>query len=373
MPRKDHYRSIRKAFIDKLKPVLAELEAFNENEHYYRRCYELRDDARALGEHMEAHREAITTQQLIPPWGIAEGSFLRIEEDLLFNHTALHLKTRNVFLRKHDRYSPVFEHIHGYFETFFVFQGRCTNIIGGKRIAMGAGQLCFIAPNTHHALEVTDDHSIIINILIRKSTFDEIFFSLLTTGDILSKFFLGNLCSVNPIEYLIFDIAGDPEMTEWFLTLLVEQSHDDLHSARIMDNLISVFFSLLVRKYGNNPIAYEQTNAQKTRHWDMITYIYENFRTISLAKTAKRFNLSVAHCSRLIKAVTGKSFSTLIRDIRMKQAEFMLASSKTRIYDISYFLGYENQETFIRAFKKWHGLSPALYRKEHAKTPSPEG
>ncbi|MDR2403078.1 MAG: AraC family transcriptional regulator, partial [Spirochaetaceae bacterium] len=83
------------------------------------------------------------------------------------------------------------------------------------------------------------------------------------------------------------------------------------------------------------------------------------------AKTAARFNISTAHCSRLIEGITGKNFTALVRDIRMKHAQIMLTSSQTRIYDISYFLGYENQETFIRAFKKWYGASPAQYRKVH--------
>jgi len=35
------------------------------------------------------------------------------------------------------------------------------------------------------------------------------------------------------------------------------------------------------------------------------------------------------------------------------------------IYDISFSLGYENLETFIRNFKKKHGISPSQYQKEN--------
>jgi AraC-like DNA-binding protein/mannose-6-phosphate isomerase-like protein (cupin superfamily) len=365
MPEKYLYQSFRKEFIRKIKPILEELEQYNDEECYYRRWYELRDDRKALLEYAEAYgEEKIAERYLIHPRMILNGGAgRRLSEENIFNRESS-FKMRNVILMKHNRYSPVFEHSHDYFETFFVFSGTCTNTIGGKHLLMTAGQLCFIAPCAHHSLAVFDD-SIIVNIIIRKSTFDEIFFNLLTTNDILSRFFLGNLCFVHPIEYLIFDIGNDPEMTEQLFALLIEQSRYDVHSERIMDSLISVFFSLLVRKYGNSPIAHEQSSNIKERHWDMINHIYDNFRTVTLAKTADRFNISTAHCSRLIEGITGKNFTALVRDIRMKHAQIMLTSSQTRIYDISYFLGYENQETFIRVFKKCHGTSPAQYRKVH--------
>jgi AraC-like DNA-binding protein/mannose-6-phosphate isomerase-like protein (cupin superfamily) len=356
------YQSLRTEFIRKIKPILEELERYNEDERYYLRWYELRNDIKALLEFAEAYgEEKITKRYLIHPRVLLQGGDARLAEEDIFDREN-NFKNRNIILMKHNRYSPVFEHSHSYFETFLVFSGSCTNTIGEKRLLMTAGQLCFIAPNTHHSLEVFDD-SIVINIIIRKSTFDEIFFNLLTSDDILARFFLGNLCFIRPIEYLIFDIGNDPEMMEHFFAMLIEQSRNDVHSDRIMDNLISIFFSLLVRKYGNHPLVCEQTNALRDRYGDMITYIYKNFRTVTLTKAAKRFNISAAHCSRLIKGITGKNFTTLLRDIRMGHAQAMLSSSNTRIYDISYSLGYENQETFIRAFKKEYGINPAQYRK----------
>jgi AraC-like DNA-binding protein/mannose-6-phosphate isomerase-like protein (cupin superfamily) len=364
MPEKRLFQSLRREFIRKIKPILEELEQYNDDECYYRRWYELRHDLKALLEYAEAYgEEKIAERYLIHPRILLDGGTGRLSEEQIFNRES-NFKTRNVILMKHNRYSPVLEHSHSYFETLFVLSGSCTNTIGGKRLLMTAGQLCFIAPCTRHSLAVFDD-SIIINIIIRKSTFDEIFFNLLTTGDILSRFFLGNLCFVHPIGYLAFDIGNDPETTEQLFAMLIEQSRHDVHSERIMDNLVSVFFSLLVRKYGNSPIAYEQSSALKERHWDMINYIYDNFRTVTLAKTAARFNISTAHCSRLIEVITGKNFTALVRDIRMRHAQNMLTPSQTRIYDISYFLGYKNQETFIRAFQTyeyyWEKAAPVVY------------
>jgi AraC-like DNA-binding protein/mannose-6-phosphate isomerase-like protein (cupin superfamily) len=356
MSEKDYYQSLIREFAGKIKPLLEELEQHNEVEKYYRRCYELRNDPKALREYSATCGNVKTADlRLIRPPVSAEP--IKLGEDFIFDSDS-NFKNRNIVLIKHNRYAPFFEHSHNWFEIFLVFSGSCTNIIGGKQLLMTAGQLCFIAPNINHSLESIGD-SIVINIIIRKSTFDEIFFNILTSNDILSQFFLGNLCFVHPIEYLIFNIDNDLEMIEQFFAMLIEQSRNDIHSDRIMNNRICIFFSLLVRQYGNRPIA----DGLRERYWNMIAYIHNNFRTVTLMKTANRFNLSVAHCSRLIKGITGKNFTTLLKDIRMKHAQAMLGSSNTRIYDISYFLGYENQETFIRAFKKEYGISPTQYRK----------
>jgi AraC-like DNA-binding protein/mannose-6-phosphate isomerase-like protein (cupin superfamily) len=348
-------------FIQKVGIVLNELEKFSKEEEFSRRCYELRNDGNALERHIKScPDEDAKTLFLVYYQLKKDDGPIKLRENNIFNRYSTQ-KDRNIIVTKHPRYSPVFQHCHDYFEAFFVLSGQCTNIIAGKRVPMASGQICLIAPNTYHALEVFDD-SIIMNIIIRKSTFDNIFTNLLTTNDILSQFFLGNLCLVHPINYINFDINNDQEMMEHFFALLVEDDCNDKYSDRIMHDLISIFFSLLGRKYGNRSLVYEQPNAIDKRHLNIISHIYAGFQTVTLAKTAAHFNLSVPHCSRLIKAITGKNFTSLVRDIRMKEARTLLGSSNTRIYDIAYFLGYENHETFIKTFKKHHGLTPSQFR-----------
>ena len=118
------------------------------------------------------------------------------------------------------------------------------------------------------------------------------------------------------------------------------------------------FFPFSIRKYGDKPfIQHNDTHRQQ-----YIAYINEHFRTITLAQVAKYFSVSIAHCSRLIKALTGKHFTDLVRDIHLRHAKSLLKSSNMKIYDISHSLGYENQETFIRSFKKTVGLTPGQFR-----------
>jgi AraC-like DNA-binding protein/mannose-6-phosphate isomerase-like protein (cupin superfamily) len=361
MPLEELYQSLRVNFVHEIKAAVAELKVYNEDEIFYRRCHELRHDRKALAEYVGGFdiRE-LRKRSLILPGDIERdeksGTPIILRETSFFPPDV-----RNVFLYKHNRYSPVFMHTHNYFEIFFVLQGRCANTIAGRRTVLDAGILCFIAPGARHAIEVFDDASLIINLMIKRSAFDEAFLALLTTEDILSGFFMRNIYFKNSPEYIIFDIAGDAELLEQFFAMLIEQRRDDKQSNRIIESRLSLFFSLLIRKYGSSPVVYEQVGL-KERYWKLIACINEHYRTLTLAKLAARFNLSAAYCSRIIKSITGKNFTDLVRDIRMSQARAMLTSSKAKIHEIGFSLGYENQETFIRDFKRRHGMTPNQYR-----------
>ena len=348
--KKEQFSGLRREFSRNIRFILAELERYNEDELFYRRCYQLRANQKALKEYIASFDEKVLEDRKLELPNKKKHSVLT--ETYIFGDA----EKQNTVLRKHNRYTPGFDHYHDYFEVFYVLSGQCVNSIGAERFTLSSGSLCFIAPFINHTLEVFDD-SIVVNICIRKTTFDEIFFNLLTSRDFLSGFFIGNLYPVDPVEYLVFDIGADGELIENIFSMLIEQFHYDEYSGRILDNLVSMFFTLVVRKKVKGQLFTGQVEQQR-----YVSYINEHFRTTSLSDVAKHFKISVAHCSRLIKTLTGKNFTELLREIRLRHALSMLLSTNVKIGDISYSLGYKNEETFIRSFKKTFNLSPGQYR-----------
>ena len=358
------YRSLRADFLQKVRAVVTELEAWNEDELFYRRWYELRHDEKALAAFLNSLGPGfLKKKNLITPEYIEQNKTGdHLSEDRLF--AAQDSMFQNVLFYKRPRYLPSIKHKHEFFEGILVLRGQCTNTIADKNLVLCAGNLCFIAPETYHMLEVFDDDSIVLYILIRHRTFDEVFANLLPAPGVLAQFFMRNIWSKTS-EYLVFNIANDTEILEQLLTMLVEQNVGDEESDRIIEFQLVVFFYLLKRKYGNSPVVHEQVGL-KEKHAELIAYIIKHFRTLSHAALSAKFNLSAAYCSRIIKSITGKNFVTLVHELRMNHARVMLLKSDAKIYDISFSLGYENQETFIRNFKKAHGITPGQYRKNHA-------
>jgi AraC-like DNA-binding protein len=257
----------------------------------------------------------------------------------------------------------VYQHYHEFFEVFYCLSGSCASTIEGERTVINAGTLGLISPGAVHTMEVFDD-SLVINFMIRKSTFDKIFLNLIAADDILSHFFMSALFPPLSRQLLLFDTQGDEDLITQVFEMLCDQNITDRYSSRIMNNRLEIYFSTLMRKFGDKAVISTPCKSSES-HWEIIAYITKHFRTVTLAQTAERFNLTPTYCSALIKKLSGHNFSDLVRDIRITRAKQLLASSNESIFDLSYSLGYDNQEIFIRAFKKIVGMTPGRWREEN--------
>lgn len=84
---------------------------------------------------------------------------------------------------------------------------------------------------------------------------------------------------------------------------------------------------------------------------------------ISQDLVAKRLNMSVRNLHRKL-AEEETSFKILLDNIRRDLAIRYLKNNMS-ISDITYSLGFVDQSSFSRAFKRWSGQSPSQYRKEN--------
>lgn len=81
-------------------------------------------------------------------------------------------------------------------------------------------------------------------------------------------------------------------------------------------------------------------------------------------KIAKVLNLSDQNL-KLKLADKGTSFQAVFEEIRQKLSMIYIEQSSLNISQMAYMLGFSDSSNFTRAFKRWTGLSPRDYRKEH--------
>lgn len=62
-------------------------------------------------------------------------------------------------------------------------------------------------------------------------------------------------------------------------------------------------------------------------------------------------------------AEAGKTFSQLVEDFQHEEALRLLSNSKASLAQIGLSLGYSEQTSFTRAFKRWTGITPSAWRK----------
>ncbi|WP_409342384.1 helix-turn-helix domain-containing protein [Paenibacillus sp. MBLB4367] len=123
--------------------------------------------------------------------------------------------------------------------------------------------------------------------------------------------------------------------------------------AEIMDN---IFETMLEKR-----IARKRTwNAVE----EIIAYLDKNYGNteLSLNYLAEKFHLSPGYLSRSFKDFTTINFMDYLIQIRMSAAQTLLNESQLSINQIAEQVGYANVTSFMRSFKKIHGLTPSEYR-----------
>jgi AraC-like DNA-binding protein len=82
---------------------------------------------------------------------------------------------------------------------------------------------------------------------------------------------------------------------------------------------------------------------------------------------AKAFGMSRRSLARRLKD-SGSSFRSVVDAARFDAARVILESTQIAIVEVASRLGYSDSSTFARAFRRWSGTSPALWRRNNGNT-----
>jgi two-component system response regulator YesN len=94
-------------------------------------------------------------------------------------------------------------------------------------------------------------------------------------------------------------------------------------------------------------------------------YVQDHFSEsdLTLEKVAESLHVSSVYLSRMFKQELGRSFVSILTNLRMKKAVTLLNTTDLSILEIAEKAGYDTQHYFSTAFKKAMGVSPKQYRK----------
>ena len=165
-------------------------------------------------------------------------------------------------------------------------------------------------PGSKHAVFTEDAHGIMLNILIRMTTFEAHFLSLIPNDDLLRTFFTRALYQSPQTPYLLFHTAGDPQLQTITEDIYDEFVHFRRYKNSMLDSLLSTFFVLLLRKHDKDvSIPGAHGNLDNENMIFIIQYMQKHFNTITLSELASFFNYSERQIERIIIGATEKTSS----------------------------------------------------------------
>lgn len=98
-----------------------------------------------------------------------------------------------------------------------------------------------------------------------------------------------------------------------------------------------------------------------------INYIEDHLtEELDYERIAKESFSSSFHFQRVFSILCGYTLGEYIRNRRLTLAGTELANTREKVIDVAYKYGYDNPESFTKAFQKFHGITPSQARSSGA-------
>lgn len=258
-------------------------------------------------------------------------------------------------------------HRHDFIEMVCVLSGECIHIINDHRSLHHAGDITLIPPGIDHELHASPD-CVCLTTKIRKDAFLRLFSDLLRENSVLSAYF----AQVIQLPYyscaLTFHGGEDPFFRDAMLRMYWQESHKPPYAQSIMESTWQTLFAYYLQNYQGTVEFLVYDTVQQKEMQRILTYIFENYQSITLTEVARHFNFSLSYLSSRIHELTGSTFSALLKQHKLRRSAELLRLTNLSVEEVCAEVGYTNSAQFIRSFKAQYGTTPGQYRREQSKS-----
>ena len=245
-----------------------------------------------------------------------------------------------------------------YPELLYLLRGSARFRIGGNEVSLTQGELLLLGQNTPLEPLTREPESEMVSFFIKPELLADILSFLGTEETPLRVFVLKCLGQEMPYGYLHFHVGGVRQVGNLMENLLLHLlERPDSRRAIPLYTLGLLFVQLLEESDKLTMGIREQQSVL-----GVLRYLENNYAGGSLTEAAQTLHCDVAWLSREIKRRTGRTYTELLQERRLRQAAWLLENTDQRVSDIALAVGYENVSYFHRIFQKRFGRSPKKYR-----------
>lgn len=192
----------------------------------------------------------------------------------------------------------------------------------------------------------------------RKESLCEIclYIQLVTKGnDILSNNF-------NSTHFWIGQ--ANAELEQIFAMLYATLSKNSIYSKELKIHLAELIITEMSHLYSENLVAADKDTPDDKKFIIIDEAFLYDYASITINELADRIGLSTRQTQRVLKQFYGVTFREKCMKSRLEAAYIMLKKGKG-VNQVAYNVGYADTPSFIRAFKKMYGKTPAKILKEN--------
>ncbi|MBR4458238.1 MAG: helix-turn-helix domain-containing protein [Clostridia bacterium] len=257
----------------------------------------------------------------------------------------------NIAVEKLLRYIEIPPHSHEFVECAYVLRGSCIHRVGENEVIQREGSFILIPVPTQHQLTAVDD-AVCLTMKIR-----------------LGYFMKMNVPHLPTMIYPISFQCGQDPFSESMLLFLYEQQKLALpYRKELMESTATCLITYILQKYMNTMQPLYSISIRDRRMLDMVNYMYNHYRTVSLRDLAAAFHYNESYLSRMFQEHAGRTFSETVKDFKLRKAAELLKTTNWKLDHICEEIGYHDTRQFIRSFKQMFGVTPDRFRKIRQQT-----
>ena len=249
-----------------------------------------------------------------------------------------------------------------FFLNYVVF-GQAQFQFQDENMTLDKGTFLIVSPpSKDYTVRPMTSDSLLIPIDVQKSTFSQVFFSVLSANDILSFYFHKLLEDPDQPNYIVFQTHDNPIIELLVRQIFLENFEYDNYVNRSDIYWLNLIFTNVLRYY--KTYIQSSSDSKGPNYAPILKYIECKYHTITLKQLSEKFGYTAAHLSKVIRAYTGCTFSELLRNMKMEEAAKLLIETDESIESISIQTGFNSPDHFARTFKKHFRMAPSEYRKK---------
>lgn len=158
-----------------------------------------------------------------------------------------------------------------------------------------------------------------------------------------------------------YQIGTSLSLNKLFDSLIDEFRLKNEHYEYMCQSYMIAILTLISRKVSDGP---KESSLNKKRINEICKYIYENCDKIdSVGSLAQMTHLSESRFSHLFSETVGVSPQSYILRAKTDMAKELLANTDISVGQIATSVGFNDQNYFSRAFKRFTDMSPTEYRR----------
>lgn len=252
---------------------------------------------------------------------------------------------------------------HACFDLYYVWKGDCRIEFEHDAFSIKEGMVCIVSPKSDHRALPKEESDVFL-LSIRTSTFENTFFSYLTTQNLLTDFFRHALYDKSPQpNYLLFMRKNRKIIQTIIEELYRETNFPSEWNEESLFHYLCLLFMTILKNFSFDDCFSPIMDPKDELATVLLDHISKNYQSDSLKELAKKLHYNPNYLSGLIREKTGMNFTQLVRNFRIEDAKRLLSTTSLSIEEIAERCGYVSPDSFSKVFKKETGANPSKFRK----------